>query len=132
MKNEFHCEISITSSIKSHLKLQVNRLIKWEWIFGWAFLSFFGSICQKTHDFISSFWMIRSLRKPEFSILRHLRMLFSHIKQALNTDKDQGQHPYADARPPRAEGAVELQDGDDGTVNQHPEQRPDNIAHAPG
>jgi hypothetical protein len=44
-------------------------------------------------------------------------MFLSHVEQALNSDKNQGQRADAYARPPRAQRAIELQDGDDSAVD---------------
>ena len=44
-------------------------------------------------------------------------MLFSHVEQALDPDKDEGEKTHANASPPRTQGTVELQNGNDGAVN---------------
>ncbi len=59
-------------------------------------------------------------------------MLSSHIEHALNTDEDQGQHAHTDAGPPRAQGSVELQDGNDRAVDQDPKEGADHTAHTAG
>jgi hypothetical protein len=59
-----------------------------------------------------------------------LSVLFSHIEQTLNPDKDQSQQSHTDARPPRTQGAIELQDGDDGAVDQYPKQGADYISYS--
>jgi LacI family transcriptional regulator len=52
---------------------------------------------------------------PPFCMMLVLgsRMFLSHVKQALNSDEDQREHPYPNAGPPRTQGAIVLQYGDD-------------------
>ena len=61
-----------------------------------------------------------------------LGMLFSHIKQALNSNENQCQHANTDSCPPRAQCTVKLEYGNDGAVDQNPEQSADYIPGTAG
>lgn len=52
------------------------------------------------------------------------RMLLAHVENALNADENECEHTDANARPPRTQGAVELQDRDDGAVDQDAKRVP--------
>ena len=56
-------------------------------------------------------------------------VLFSHVEQALDPDKDQRQDTDTDTRPPGAQRAVKLKDGHNRTVDQNTKQSTDNIAN---
>ena len=56
-------------------------------------------------------------------------VFFPHIEQALNSNEYQGQHTHADPGPPGTQGTVELQDGNNGTVDQNAEQRANHITN---
>ena len=58
-----------------------------------------------------------------------LRMLFSHIEQALNSDKDQCEDTHTNASPPRTQGAIKLEDGYDSAVNQDTKQSANHISY---
>lgn len=61
-----------------------------------------------------------------------LRVLFSHIEQALHSNKDQGQHAHGNTGPPGTQGAIKLEDGNDGLIDQNSKQGTDHIPHTTG
>src|SRR5258707_14375781 len=50
---------------------------------------------------------VSSLLSMHVAGVKFLSMFFSHVEQALNPNKDQGQQTHTDASPPRTQGAVE-------------------------
>ena len=56
-------------------------------------------------------------------------VLFSHVEQALNANENQGEYTNPNTSPPGAQGAVELEDGYDRTIDQNPKEGANHIAN---